>query len=356
MLVLLGHRAEGRGDAVELFYVIRSKAAMKCGAVFVCLLAGAVHAATLEQDFDKTVKPFVASYCSGCHGGKTPVAQFNMQQYGSMASVVDDIGHWNLVLERVAAKQMPPKGGKQPSDAERQALVDWIRSVRTTEAKKNAGDPGRVLARRLSNAEYNYTIRDLTGVDIRPTKEFPVDPANPAGFDNSGESLNMSPALLNKYLQAAREVGNHMALTPDGITFAPHPMLVETDKEKFAIQRIVDFYLRQPTDYSEYFLAAWRYKNRAALGKPRMTLASAAGEAKLSAKYLPMVWRILGETKDPAIVEAGPVAKLRTMCCAPCGARCRLRRRKPTFGRSARRCAITWFGCARSRRWSLRRR
>ena len=64
-----------------------------------------------------------------------------------------------------------------------------------------------VLARRLSNAEYNYTIRDLTGVDIRPTREFPVDPANTAGFDNSGESLTMSPALLNKYLQAAREVG-----------------------------------------------------------------------------------------------------------------------------------------------------
>jgi hypothetical protein len=59
-----------------------------------------------------------------------------------------------------------------------------------------------VLARRLSNAEYDYTIRDLTGVDIRPTREFPVDPANQAGFDNSGESLAMSPALVKKYLDA----------------------------------------------------------------------------------------------------------------------------------------------------------
>ena len=31
----------------------------------------------------------------------------------------------------------------------------------------------------------------------------------------------MSPALLNKYLQAAREVGDHMVLTPDGFDFAP---------------------------------------------------------------------------------------------------------------------------------------
>ena len=69
-----------------------------------------------------------------------------------------------------------------------------------------------MLARRLSNAEYDYTIRDLTGVDIRPTREFPVDPANEAGFDNSGESLAMSPALVKKYLDAARRVADHIVL------------------------------------------------------------------------------------------------------------------------------------------------
>ena len=74
-----------------------------------------------------------------------------------------------------------------------------------------------MLARRLSNAEFDYTIRDLTGVDIRPTREFPVDPANEAGFDNSGESLAMSPALLKKYLAAARLVADHVVLKPDGL-------------------------------------------------------------------------------------------------------------------------------------------
>ena len=78
-----------------------------------------------------------------------------------------------------------------------------------------------VLARRLSNAEFDYTIRDLTGVDIRPTREFPVDPANEAGFDNSGESLTMSPALVKKYLAAARLVADHLVLKPDGFVFAP---------------------------------------------------------------------------------------------------------------------------------------
>src|SRR6185437_998604 len=137
---------------------------------------------------------------------------------------------------------------------------------------------------RLSNAEYNYTIRDLTGVDMRPTREFPIDPSNPAGFDNSGESLATSPALLKKYLQAAHEVADHMVLTPDGIGFAPYPMLVETDRDKYSIQRIVAFYERQPTDFADYFEAAWRFKHRAALGKPGATLVSAAAESKVSAK------------------------------------------------------------------------
>src|SRR5260370_2237529 len=185
--------------------------------------------------------------------------------------------------------------------------------MRAIEARKKANDPGLVLARRLSNAEYNYTIRDLTGVDIRPTREFPVDPANTAGFDNSGESLSMSPALLNKQLQAARDVANHMVLTPDGLVFAPYPMLVETDREKFAIQRIVDFYERQPTDYAHYFQAAWRFKYRSALGKPSATLAGTAADAKVRTKYLAMIWQLLDEPPDAARQEVGPIAKLQAM-------------------------------------------
>ncbi len=206
-----------------------------------------------------------------------------------------------------------------------------------------------MLARRLSNAEYNYTIRDLTGQDMQPTREFPVDPANPAGFDNSGESLTMSPALLNKYLQAAREVADHMVLTPDGIDFAPHPMLVETDRDKYAIQRIVDFYHRQPTDYADYFQAAWRFKYRGVLGKPGATLAAIAADAKVSAKYLPMVWQHparqgRGRSDRQA---AGDVAR---------SARAGRGASRTCCARNVSRCAISWSRSGSTRRCSSRRR
>ena len=124
----------------------------------------------------------------------------------------------------VRTTEMPPADAKsQPTTEQRSAVIRWIQAARDQEANRNAGDPGPVLARRLSNEEYNYSIRDLTGADIRPTATFPVDPANEAGFDNTGESLAMSPALLKKYLDAARDVVDHMLLTPSGIAFAPIP-------------------------------------------------------------------------------------------------------------------------------------
>ena len=273
----------------------------------------ATSSAPLEQQFAQTVQPFVKQYCFACHSGAKPAAGFDLKSYTDMAKVVEDHPRWALVRDKLMAKEMPPKQMPQPPAEAREQVVNWIQAMRASEARKNAGDPGPVLARRLSNAEYDYTIRDLTGVDIRPAREFPVDPANTAGFDNSGESLTMSPALLKKYLQAAHDVADHMVLTPDGIDFSPNPMLVDTDRDKYATHRIVNFYQRQPTDYADYFQAAWRFKYRAALGKPTATLVSTAAEAKVSAKYLPMIWQLLEETPAVAKTEVGPIAKLQGM-------------------------------------------
>jgi Protein of unknown function (DUF1592)/Protein of unknown function (DUF1588)/Protein of unknown function (DUF1587)/Protein of unknown function (DUF1585)/Protein of unknown function (DUF1595) len=263
---------------------------------------------SINQQFDQTVRPFVGKYCVTCHSGKTAPAQFDLKSYTSVDMVTDDFARWALLAERLKAQEMPPKPMPSPPAAEAQQVIDWVAAVRAAEIKKAAGDPGVVLARRLSNAEYDYTVRDLTGQDMDVAKQFPVDPANQAGFDNSGESLTMSAPLLNKYLKAAREVADHAVLKPDGLDFAPYPMLVETDREKYAIQRIVGFYAAQPTDYADYFEAAWRYKYRVALKKPHATLATTAADSKVSPKYLPMVWQILHDQN-----AIGPVLKLQKM-------------------------------------------
>jgi hypothetical protein len=286
---------------------------MRLGILLIILTCAAMPAASagkpgLDRQFEQTVRPFINKYCVGCHSGQTPAAQFDLKAYTTLDAVSKDYPRWHLVMERLTAKDMPPKPMSAPPAEASHHVIEWIEAVRAAEIEKSAGDPGLVSARRLSNAEYNYTIRDLTGQDMQITREFPIDPANPAGFDNSGESLTMSPSLLNKYLQAAREVSNHLVLKPDAIDFAPHTTLVETDREKYAIQRILNFYFSQPTKYADYFQSAWRYKHRAALGKPNATLAAIAKESKVSPKYLPMVWQLLNERQ-----AVGPVLKLQKM-------------------------------------------
>ena len=151
-------------------------------------------------------------------------------------------------------------------------------------------------------------IRDLTGVDIRPAREFPVDPANTAGFDNSGETLTMSPTFSERILSAAREVSGHMYLKEKGFAFAPHPMLVETDRDKFTVHQIIDFYHQQNIDYIDYFQTAWRFRHRAALGNPTPRLAGLARQYHVSARYLATVWSTLERAE-----QVGPLVKLQAM-------------------------------------------
>lgn len=274
----------------------------------------AENGAELETQFRADVAPFLKTNCLDCHGSEDPAAKLDLSGYTSSEKVAKDHQTWAIVLDRLRAGEMPPKHAEpQPTRQQRDSIIKWINSARDFEAARNAGDPGPVLARRLSNAEYDYTIRDLTGVDIRPTNTFPVDPANEAGFDNTGETLTMSPALLKKYLDAARDVVEHLVLKPDGIAFASHPVVTNTDRDKYCVKRIVQFYERQPTELAMYFQAAWRVRQavsglsgRAAL---ELALKRAASECGISSKYLETVWDILTDGEH----NAGPVLTLREM-------------------------------------------
>ena len=270
--------------------------------------ADAVSQAGLLAQHQQLVAPFLQTYCLDCHGTEDPEAKLDLTTGVAPRELTSHYQLWEIVAERVAAGEMPPADSSpQPTDEQRVAVVEWIAQLRGYLAAQNAGDPGPVPARRLSNAEYNYSIRDLTGVDIQPTATFPVDPANEAGFDNSAESLTISPALLDKYLGAARQVTDHLVLTPTGIAFAPHPVVTETDRDKYCVNRIVEFYGRQPTDIADYFFACWQLRNRSAKEEtaPAADLAAAAREHNVSRKYLTTVWEALTRPR-----LTGPLATL----------------------------------------------
>ncbi len=133
------------------------------------------------------VRPLVAKHCLACHSTDKKQGELDLERFAAPDDLRSDLEAWRKVAEMLADGQMPPEEEPQPTAAERQRLIDWAKALVDFEIRARAGDPGRVVLRRLSNAEYNYTLRDLTGVDLEPAKEFPADGAAGEGFANAAE-------------------------------------------------------------------------------------------------------------------------------------------------------------------------
>jgi len=265
--------------------------------LIVVLAFGAVASSARADDFQKQVEPFAKKYCQACHNKTQARGDLDLTRYTRDGDVTGDFRRWQNVVKFIRGGEMPPGDKTQPTLEERNAVVGAIESILLVEAKKHAGDPGAVMPRRLSNTEYDLSIRDLTGVAIHATKEFPVDPAGGEGFDNTGEALVMTPSLLNKHLGAATFVADHLVLKTNGIAFSPFPVTSYTERKKLAEQAIIDFYRQHDVRMADYLEAAWRYRHRGEAGRGA-TLRDWAARGKLSGTYLALVSQTLNEAKN----------------------------------------------------------
>ena len=252
--------------------------------------------ATGADLFPERIKPFAQKYCNSCHNKERARGELDLTRYTRDLDVSSDFRRWNHVLEFVRKGTMPPNDKPQPTIEERKAVVAAIESILLVEARKHAGDPGVVLPRRLSTIEYDLSIRDITGVALRATADFPIDPAGGEGFNNTGESLGITPNLLNKYLDASQFVSEHLVLKPNGITFAPFPVSSYNERKKLTEQAIIDFYRRHEVRIDAYLEAAWRYQHRNEVDRG-VSLDAWATKHKLSGRYLTLVAETLDEAK-----------------------------------------------------------
>ena len=245
-------------------------------------------AAETADAYAEQVEPYVRKYCLECHHDEDAKGDLDLTRYARANDVIGSFRTWNHIVEFIRNGEMPPKDSPQPTIDESNAVVAAVRGILVTEAKKQAGDPGFVPPRRLSNTEYDLSVRELTGIDIRPTRDFPPDPAGGEGFDNTGEALGMSPNLLKKYLSAAQFVADHLVLRTSGIAFAPFPVTSYNERKKLTEQAIIDFYQRHSVELKDYLEAAWRFRYRAA-DQQGESLSNWAQARNLSPTYLSLV-------------------------------------------------------------------
>lgn len=282
-----------------------------------------------EADFEQLAaryidqtRPLLKRYCLDCHSTELQEGELDLERFARLDDIRASASTWLKVVEMLDNGEMPPKDHQpQPSADERQQLRAWVREYLDAEALAGAGDPGPIVMRRLSNAEYTYTIRDLTGVALDPAKEFPADSAAGEGFTNAGGALVMSPALLAKYFDAAKQIAQHAVLLPDGFRFSPYT--TRRDWTGDTLERIRAFYGRYAESAGgsqvnlqgivfntneggrlpvEAYLAA-TLAEREALRAGRITTAQVAQQYGLNAKYLDLLWQTLTSSEPSPLLD-----------------------------------------------------
>ncbi|MEY3813135.1 MAG: hypothetical protein RL495_1082 [Verrucomicrobiota bacterium] len=287
------------------------------------MLSFATFAGLLADDYADKVLPILKDSCLNCHSTKKQKGDVDLEQFASVAAIRRSPKVWESVLEQVASGEMPPKKEKPLTAAAKKVLLDWTHKTLDEIALANAGDPGPVVLRRLSNSEYTYAIQDLTGVPaLDPTREFPVDGSAGEGFTNVGAALVMSPGLLSKYLDAGKDVAQHAVLLSDGFAFSEKTTKRDWTNEKIAA--IKAFYARYSVSVKadsrlvqgikvdlvggdgrlplEPYLTA-TLTHRDALSNGTTTIAQVAQLLGLNAKYLGTLWTSLNELTPSTFLD-----------------------------------------------------
>lgn len=191
----------------------------------------------------------LADYCVSCHNAKSRTAGLSLQGL-DLGRAGQDAAIWEKVLRKIRTAQMPPPSAPKPEAAEAAAFADWLEGALDRAARFHP-NPGRPAVHRLNRAEYSNAIRDLLAVDIKPGQWLPVDDSG-HGFDNIGEVLTLSPALLEKYLSVARRV-SRLAVGDRAIKPTEERYLPRRGSRNEKVSDDLPFFSRGGLSFQHYF-------------------------------------------------------------------------------------------------------
>jgi hypothetical protein len=265
----------------------------------------------LVKEFATAAAPLFEEFCFKCHSDKKTKAHLNLQQISSAPDFPALFKTWEKVIAMLDEKEMPPEDEPQPTEAQRKQLIATVRGALDDFIRQEAGDPGRIALRRLTSAEYAYSIQDLTGLDLGLERNFISDAVGGEGFSNVGDVQFIQDSTLEHYLEAAKIVASHAVIGAGPLRFYRDPG--RTGQELSAIRRIQEIYQRHGfrtasgeggkafglDHYPKAFYAAWRFQHRAELGLENQTLGTFAHEEGLDAPFVEHIWKTLQNSSAP---------------------------------------------------------
>ncbi len=158
----------------------------------------------------------VEQYCFECHN-RDDMAGDRAFDRLSPDRIATDAETWELAIRKLRGGLMPPAGEPRPDAETIEQLAAWL--AHEIDASADEPAPGRVALRRLNRREYAHAIRDLLALEVDAGALLPED--NVEGyFDNNAEALQVSPAFVTQYVDAARAVALEAVGDPKALPIA----------------------------------------------------------------------------------------------------------------------------------------
>lgn len=157
-----------------------------------------------HEDINGITHSFFRDHCLDCHGETNAEGELRLDQLEADLAMPDTFRRWQQILERVKSGEMPPTTEPRPQP---QQVTDFVMQLtaRLDQAARSQPSESRVVLRRLNRVEYENTLNDLFNVRVSIADMLPED-AIAQGFDNVGAALNVSPVLIERYLDAVDAV------------------------------------------------------------------------------------------------------------------------------------------------------
>ncbi|MEC8505873.1 MAG: DUF1587 domain-containing protein, partial [Planctomycetota bacterium] len=135
--------------------------------------------------FETQVVPFLNKYCVRCHGDEATKGDLDFTILGNDWSSDEEMETWESVLDMLKFGEMPPIEASQPSRSEVTTISRWIDQKIREQAQKVNTEALGAKTRRLTNLEYQNTLRDLIGFELDVLDDLPKDPDKPYEFNNT---------------------------------------------------------------------------------------------------------------------------------------------------------------------------
>lgn len=144
----------------------------------------------------------VSTYCISCHNSRLKTGGLALDRL-DLHAPAENAEIWEKALRKLRGHQMPPPGTPQPPQKDVASFVTYIEGA--LDAHTEGPRAGYVPIQRLNRTEYAASVKMLLGVEVSAKEVLPQD-IQVEGFDNIADAQSVSPAFLDQYITAARQV------------------------------------------------------------------------------------------------------------------------------------------------------